>query len=213
MGLGSLIGTVGGAILGGPAGAAIGGSIGGAIDGKDAADDAAKANEKAQQASLDFQKQRYADWKNVYGDIQDNLGTFYRNLTPDKIIANGLQEYEKTFRQAKTQVHQNLAQRGLSNSGVALELDAKMAIDRAEERAEIRSEAPYKLAQEKRSFLQIGLGQNPASEVGQVLRDQANNSQRVYEAAAGAAGEAMQNVTSSIGTVLTDSGYTGLFKE
>lgn len=127
-----------------------------------AADKLAKDNLKFQKQQFEFQKEQYTDWKAVYGDIQTNLGDYYKNLTPDTVTAMGLQNQQMEFQKARTAVQQDFAQRGLSNSGAEVATTSLGTFQNAEARARIRTEAPEKVAQDKLTFLGVGLGQGTA---------------------------------------------------
>lgn len=109
---------------------------------------------------LAFQKEQYADWKAVYGDIQTNLGQYYKSLTPDKITALGLENQQREFQVAMSEVDAEFARRGISpDSGLAVATKAKGTFQNAEARAKIRSGADQAVAEAKLGFLGVGLGQ------------------------------------------------------
>lgn len=147
----------------------------GLTDNKGAAK-AAKASAAAQQASVDmteeqlaFQREQYDDWKNVYGDLQENLGNYYNNLDPKDYEARGLQAVQQEFQAAKSNVDRTLAQRGISSSGIQAATDVSFAQQLASTRAGVRLSAPETVAKEQQGFLGIGLGQGT-----QMLGIQAN---------------------------------------
>src|SRR5690606_36525308 len=135
-------------------------TIGSAIIGKKAADKSASAArdsagiaDDAAMAQLDFAKEQYEDWKAVFGDIQDNLSTYYRNLTHDSYAAEGLQTFTRENREVIKSLRGNLEQRCLATSGAAAQLESDWSMFSAEQRALIRAEAPKKAAAEKLRFL------------------------------------------------------------
>ena len=157
------------AVIGGiasVAGAALsGGSTGGS--GYD------KAAVEVQRDQLAFDKQQYADWKAVYGDIQTNIGNYYKTLTPDKLTALGLQKSNEAYQAAKTQINRELAQKGIDPaSGLSVGVNAGLAINNAVNRAGIRTNAPQAVIDAKTGFLSIGLGQGAqlAGNIGQTSR-------------------------------------------
>lgn len=122
---------------------------------------AAQANSLAMtKEQLAFMKEQYADWKAVYGDVQTNLGTYYKNLTPEKITALGLENQQREFQIASAEVDKMFAQKGIApTSGMAVHTKATATFQNAEARAKIRSSAEQDVADEKLKFLGVGLGQ------------------------------------------------------
>lgn len=108
---------------------------------------------------LQFQKDQYSDWKAVYGDIQENLGEYYNNLTGDKIATMGLQNQQKEYQAAVKAIEKDAAQRGIANSGVEYATKSAATFQNAAIKADIRSTADQKAAEQKLGFLGVGLGQ------------------------------------------------------
>ena len=106
-----------------------------------------------------FQKDQYTDWKSIYGDLQTNLGEYYKNLTPEKITSLGLENQQREFQQVDTAIRRDLAQKGLSDSGIEAAVTSDVAFKNASARAAIRSTAEQTAAERKLGFLGIGLGQ------------------------------------------------------
>lgn len=144
-----------------------------------AASNAAAANamsaEQIQLAKdqLDFTKEQYTDWKNIYGDIQTNLGEYYKNLTPDKITALGLENQQREYQQVEASIKRDFAQRGLSNSGQETTASTIAKVQNATARAKIRSSADQDVVNEQLKFLGVGLGQG--TELLGVVGNAANN--------------------------------------
>lgn len=149
----------------------MGGIIGGITDAIGLTDNkgAKKAQKLAQQnsdyasaiaaESIAFQKEQYADWKAVYGDIQQNLSDYYKSLTPERVTALGLQNVQKEYQMAVTDITATAAQRGIAGSGLETNALFNARLDNAKSRATVRTMAPSQVAQEKAGFLSIGLGQ------------------------------------------------------
>lgn len=115
-------------------------------------------------AQLDFEKEKYQEWKDIYGDVEQNLADFYENMTPDFLIGAGLQEEAKSFSTAQTNIKTSLAQRGLGGGGLEADLIAGQEIGSAENRAQIRRDAPLKVAEMKQNFLQPNLARKESGE-------------------------------------------------
>jgi hypothetical protein len=164
--MGSVIGSVVGAV----ASKAIGG--GGKSEAKQAGANSKKSLKTANalnkeqiataKENLQFAKDQYADWQSIYGPIEKNLGEYYKNLSADKITAMGLQNQQMEFQTAMASMERDMAQRGISGSGVEQGERNKATFQNAEARAKIRTNAPEVVAQAKQSFLTLGLSSRAA---------------------------------------------------
>ena len=190
------------------AGAAIAavGSVAGSVISSRASSKASKRAADAQNAQLSFDMERYDDWQNIFGGVQENLSNYYNSISPDYYIASGLEAFEKEREAQMGKLNETLAQRGLSNSGLAATVATENAISSAEARASIRREAPRQAREDQSRFLQIGMGQNPGSSVSSTLGGIAANAQTQANQASEAAGQAMSSAVSSTGKAITQ-GY------
>jgi len=135
------------------------------------------------QATLNKVLQLYSgeasQWEDVFGSIGDNLGDFYKNLTPDLLAAPGLQLQQQEFQQAQEQVKTQFAQRNIAGGAQQL-IESQMSVENARARAEIRRAAELQVPQLQQNFVkdmsdvvnpylagqvsaQTALGQNQAS--------------------------------------------------
>lgn len=112
-----------------------------------------------QKEQLDYQKEQYKEWQSVYGDIQQNIGDYYKNLSGDTLAAKQLQTQATEYAKANREVTQQLAQRGISGSGIEAASQVAMSMQSAGQRAQIRSSAEEMATKEKMAFLGLGLGQ------------------------------------------------------
>lgn len=133
---------------------------------KNASQAASQATDIAQ-AQLSFSKEQYADWQAVYGDIQKNLGDYYENLSGDSLAAQQLSAQAREYSDAYRKVNQQLAQRGISQSGIAAAQDVAMASQSANTRAVIRAGAEDMARTKQAGFLQLGLN-SQASLLGSI---------------------------------------------
>ena len=170
--------------------AVAGATLVGGVMSSNSAKKAGKAAAGASDAQMQFVRQKYDDWKSVYGGLQDNLSTYYNSVTPEYYAAVGLESFQKEREVATKRMDQYMAQRGLVGSGIEASLKSQTELNAAETRATIRRDAPRLAAEEQRSFLQIGLGQNPSSGVSNALAQQTAYSQQQANAAGQAAGQA-----------------------
>lgn len=177
------------------------------VAGAYAANRADSASDKATAAgkkSLAFEEQKYAEWKEVYGDIQSNLSSYYNTLTPDTYAARGVQEFKKANELELEKINTTLAQKGLMNSGTAAAVTLASGLNAAEQKATIRSTADDVVAAEKSRFLQIGLGQNPGASYSQALANQSMQADSRAAQSSATAGKAIGTAVTTIGTALDD---------
>jgi len=186
-----------------------------------AASEAASEQGDAAAAQLAFEQERYDDWQAVYGPIQDNLSAYYQNVTPEYYAAVGLETFEQQYQTRLQRMEENFAQRGIDpSSGLAASMEAQAELAAAETRAGIRRDAPRQAVEDKSRFLQIGLGQNPASSVSGALSQQTQMAQQQSIAAKEAAGHAWAAAIPAVGQAVTawntpapttqaTAGYTG----
>lgn len=157
-------------------GSAVVGGVSSYTSSKNAASASNAATAASSQASaeqLEFAKQQYEDWKTVYGDIQENLSTYYNSLTPEKYIAEGKQSLNDSYAKASTQVEQSLAQRGLTGSGIQAQSITDLASNKANSAAALQATAERQVAQDKMSFLSLGTNQYNNS-TNQVMNSYSN---------------------------------------
>jgi hypothetical protein len=155
--------------------------------------------------AVELEQNKLNDWNDVYGPVQDNLADYYNNLTPEYYETIGLENFEQEQQTAMTRLDESLAQRGLDPaSGISASLHAQSELEGAEGRAKIRRDAPRAVAEDKRSFLQIGLGQNPGSSLSRELSHQSDIAGRRADISEQAAGRATGTAIKAAGTALVD---------
>lgn len=184
-------------------------SLFGASKASSASKAASKSQAAAEAAALEFQKQQYQDWQDTFGPIQDNLSLYYQNISPDYYEATGLANFQKERQQQLADLDTQLAQRSLTNSGLAATIKRENAIDTAEQRAAIRTGAKQQAVSDMSNFLQIGMGSNPASSYGSTLSQIAQNRASTASTAAAAAGSATQNAVDMLTKYGIDYAQTG----
>ena len=122
------------------------------------ADAAAQLQYDASSEQLAFSKQQYDDWQSIYGPIQDNLSSYYKNLSSDTVASLGIQNIEQEYNRSSQLLEQTLAKRGITNSGATTQGVTQLESARMLGRAEVQANAPMVAAQQKQGFLSIGLG-------------------------------------------------------
>ncbi len=170
---------------------------------------ASKAASKDSAAQLAFEQEKHDDWQETYGPIEDNLASYYDNLSPEYYEVQGLEAFEKERTIAFEDLERNLAQRGITSSGIAAKELTSESLDTAQTRASIRTQAPAMAAQDKLNFLQVGLGQNPDASMSQALADRTRSSEAAAREADRAAGEAIGTAVTTVGTALSDYNTQG----
>lgn len=120
---------------------------------------AARSANALNKENLDFQKQQYSKWNNIYGDVEKNLSDYFKNLSPDKIATFGLQKQQEAFQKSQEQITQNMAQRGLGGSKFEGYLETLNSMNNENRRAHIRATAPEAAARQKMQFLSMGIPQ------------------------------------------------------
>lgn len=170
----------------------------------DKADAANNSSEEASSEAQEFEQARYDDFQETYGSIEDNLAGYYSSLNPEYYATRGVEAFEKEQTKAVEDLRASLAQRGILDSGIAAAVEKDNEFTLAEGRARIRADAPALAMEEQRSFLQVGMGNDPSSSVSQNLRDQANRADDRAASASAASAAAKGNVVKMVGTALDD---------
>jgi len=148
------------------------GAVGSIIGGNAQAKGAREAS-RIQQAQLDFDKERYNDWKAVYGVLQEDLGEYYKNLTGQALSDREIEQIQLADQKAKDKLHRELAQRGIDGSGVEAQLDANNTYQTAMLKANSRATATDRANQMKQQFLALGVNQG-GQIAGQMSQTSAN---------------------------------------
>nr|DAV53844.1 MAG TPA: hypothetical protein [Caudoviricetes sp.] len=140
---------------------------------------------------------RDAERRAIYGDLEQNLANYYKNLTPEQRTNRNLDRYDKQFKMAQDKVQQNLAQRGLMGSGIEQETFAQMEQQAINDRLNIAEQAEQSVRNEQMGFLGYASGQgniaaqalaNANSQALGALNNQQNNWNRITDAAGQSAG-------------------------
>lgn len=159
----------------------------------DAAEAAAQQRRQAEEASDDvlaFQRERQTRWESVFGNVQENLAETVMGIDPQTLAGTQLSAFNSRKVLADKRIRETLAQRGLQDSGLEASLMAQSELNAAQTRAGIEAQAPHQARQIQENFLRIGLGQNPAGQVGSVLANQASTARSQAAAATQASAQA-----------------------
>ncbi len=145
---------------------------------------AAKESLEMTKEQLEFQREQYYDWKDIYGDLQEQLDSYYKEYTGEDVVSQKLGETSKAYQGAEQDLTRSLAQRGLSGSGLEAQGLTSLAMGEASDKAGIRNSQESIANQQRLQFLGLGLGQGTA-----MLGTQAGVAQTGINAQASIAGQ------------------------
>lgn len=194
-------------------------------DAKEAAEAQAQALNRMvdlQNEQLQLYKDELDNFQSVFGSVEQNLKNYYNSLSPDSVAAKDIQNLEVEFNRVNTQLNQQLAQRGLSNSGAAAAANTALASNLATSRAEARSNASQKVANQQLGWYSLGTQQKHAAlaglsgAYGQAMQGQSNLASVYGQQASNAANAATQSfanigstITNAIGTSIVANALNG----
>ena len=124
----------------------------------DSANNATGAASAASAAELAFAKENKARWDEVFGPTQDNLAKYYNNLDPTSVAAKNVVGIQQAYQESQKQIDVQLAQRGMSDSGLSADLMSKNLYSNEQSKAQARADAPQQVAAQQSSFLGLGMG-------------------------------------------------------
>jgi hypothetical protein len=213
----------GGWVAGAVAVTGIASGIMGSKAAKDAASSAAAASDYAAHAQLTLGREQLAyakelqeKWEATFGPIQDSLSSYYQGLSADSEAARNLNALQQTYSSAKDTINKQLAQRGLSDSGLSATMTKELAFDKAKAETQAIMQAPVTVANQQMSFLGLGLGQQQANQqqtnsayntIGNVYANQQAAANQQLLAAQGQQASALGSIGSSIGSAAMLYGY------
>lgn len=175
------------------------------------ANKATKGANASAAASLAFDQKRYDDWKSIYGPIEQNLSTYYNQLTPAYYETRGIEAFNKEKEQALTTIREHYAQVGIRpDSGLAVGAETALALTAAVTKADIRATSEQKVAEAKQSFLTAGASRDPSNQLSSNLSQRATNDANSANSANQAAGKAIGTAINATGTALADYFKPGL---
>jgi hypothetical protein len=170
---------------------------------------AAKKQAKVMKEQLEFQKKRYNDWYKVYGSLQEDLGTYFKNISGAELSAQERVAIEKAAQKAQEDLSKAMMQKGITNSGAEASLMQNIEWQSELQKALSAATADQKAAQMKMGFLSLGLGQ------GNVIAGQMNNAALGLSNVAGnsykAIGQTLGYLGGLYGTTSNPTGSPTLF--
>ena len=142
---------------------------------------------------LDFQKEMYDKWYGVYGTLQEDMGTYYKNLTGEKISAKERQALQIAAQNAQKDLSSAMTAKGITGSGIEASMMGSIEWEAERAKALSQANAEDKAMSAKMGFLGLGVGKDTA-----IANGMAN--------AANAYGTASSGALKSVGETL---GYLG----
>lgn len=158
---------------------------------------------------LDFAKQQYADYQDLYGEVNQNLSDYYTSLTPEQYTTSGLDAYDEQFKAAQSSWSQTMAQRGMSGSGVEAEGMLSMEAQGAQNRATIQQQAPQQWAADQMGYAAMGAGQS--SIATQNIASSASNLSNIYGNSANVYGSQASAAGTAVGSMISNAMYANAY--
>ena len=188
---------------------AVGSQLYAADEQKKAMNDAANKQSAAAASELEFAKEQQAKWDEVFGPTQQNLAEYYNTLDPNDVAAQKVQSIQQGYQSYQENLDKQLAQRGLSQSGLSAETMGQGMYQAEQAKAQARLDAPREVAAAQAGFLGLGMGQQGATQslMGQAYGNQQALASGQYNAAAGQYGSAVQGIGSAVGAGAQLYGY------
>jgi hypothetical protein len=116
---------------------------------------------------------------------------------------------QQAFQQSQVQVNQAMAQRGMQDSGLSTQLFAQGTYQNEMSKAQAVTLAPQQVAQQRQSFLQIGLGQQGAlqNNISNAYSNQITTANNQYTSAMNQLNSANQSMGSAVNATAMGLGY------
>jgi len=110
-----------------------------------------------------FNQSRYMDsyieynkMKDIYGDLQEDLSTYYKNLSGESLSAEQIEQIESHANKVHEQLVLDMSRRGMSNSGLESYLDNANSYNTEIQKAKVRRSADEIALNQKMKFLNYG---------------------------------------------------------
>lgn len=103
----------------------------------------------------------YEKLKSIYGPLQEDIGTYFANLTGEKLSNDQIARIQQASQKAQEQIHQQLAQSGRSQTGLEDYLVAQNTYQTELAKAQARQAAEKQAIDMKMNYL--GMAQQQAN--------------------------------------------------
>ena len=105
------------------------------------------------QYNIEQEQKKYDSWTAEFGDMRDNLNTYYKELTADSIVGEAHHNLEQSYQLALSQIQNKYAERGISpKSGFYNATEMVLDINKSNQSAQIRSGADDYVRQEQEKY-------------------------------------------------------------
>ena len=127
------------------------------------------ANGKAyamDQANLSFQKKQYerqmedvGALEDIFGPVRENLGNYYKNMSPERYQMQGKEQLEKQYQRTNDNIDAMFSNNGMYGSGQMASAKVAMEAQREEALASNNQNAMNQYNQEQQQWLQFGVNE------------------------------------------------------
>lgn len=130
---------------------------------------------RAQRRQLSFAERQYQDWEQIFGNPMKQMSGYINSLSPEKYAAVGLENYEIEYSKALERLDADFAQRGLTNSGLAVQARTDLESQRIMDRVGIRRAAEDEVMNRRMQYLSMSSGNNAVNNMQSILNNNAAN--------------------------------------
>ena len=131
-----------------------------------------------QQQAFDYAKAQQDYMNSIVRPSLTAAADYYNNLTTNNYIAQGVTALEQAYAQADSRTTQQLATRGISDSGIAANMIMSLNNNLAQSKAALVAGAPGEVAKQRAAF--AGQGQPYVNSYDAMLQNSATNMANTY---------------------------------
>ena len=131
-----------------------------------------------QQQVFDYAKAQQDYMNSIVRPSLTAAADYYNNLTTNNYIAQGVTALEQAYAQADSRTTQQLATRGISDSGIAANMIMSLNNNLAQSKAALVAGAPGEVARQRAAF--AGQGQPYVNSYDAMLQNSATNMANTY---------------------------------
>ena len=131
-----------------------------------------------QQQALDYAKAQQDYMNSITRPSLTAAANYYNNLTTDNYIAQGTTALEQAYAQADSRTTQQLATRGISDSGIAANMIMSLNNNLAQSKAALVAGAPGEVAKQRAAF--AGQGQPYVTSYDNMVQTSTTNMANTY---------------------------------
>lgn len=175
---------------------------------------AANKSAQAAQDAVDFSKERYADWKELFGPLESSITEYYQSLSPEYYASQGIEDINQFALDNKVKIENNLIRRGLDDDSLKTYFDNQIDMDSAKQRASVRLDSERNMVNDQARWMQIGYGQNPSGEVLSSYQSQSGQQAQQAQFLAGQEKQQSASLGRMVGSAasfLSSGGLSSLF--